>query len=163
MSIAITVVLRSSKLLHASTLFFSLFLALIGIYLGSLKIFSLLVQFVFVVFCFYAAWRSFLYGHNLTKAKWHISIDGQGHFRCQSSIFKLNASAVNFPDDVSPDGVLFNLVAGTTLWANALFLCLRNQGGETINLIIFPDALDKGEFRRLSIACKWIVAHTKSY
>jgi len=147
MSIAISVVLKPSKILRFCAILFAFLLLFIGIYIGSLKTLPLLNQFVLIAICCFAACRSFLYNQKIAKTSWRINIDGQGQLRCQS-----NAQA----------DAVFELAAGTTLWTQALFLRLHNQEKNVkINIVILSDALSKDEFRRLSVACKWIGAHVR--
>ena len=152
MSIAISVVLQPSKILRFCVISFAFLLLFIGIYIANLKTLSLLNQSVLIALCCFAAWRSFLFNQKIAKTSWRIHIDGHGQLRCHST-----AQA----EDVFGDVV--KLVAGTTLWTQALFLRLHNQEKNVnINLVILSDALSKDEFRRLSVACKWIVAHAES-
>lgn len=147
MSIAISVVLHPSKILRFCTLTFALFLLFLGIYIGTLKSLPIANQSILIALCCFAAWRSFLYSQKIAQTSWRIHIDGQGQLRCQQA-----------DSDSDP----FNLVAGTTLWTHALFLRLHHrEKNMKINLVVLSDALSKDEFRRLSVACKWIIAHTE--
>ena len=152
MSIAISAVLHPSKIARVCTITFALFLLLIGIYIGSLTTLPMLYQFALIATCCLAAWGSFLYSQKIAQASWCIHVDGQGKLRCQS---------IAKAGDVLKRNPL-NIMAGTTLWTHALFLRLNNQEENIrINLVVLPDALSKDEFRRLSVACKWIVAHAE--
>lgn len=147
MSIAISVVLRPSKILRYCTIFFSFLLLSIGVYIGSLDHLSLLERSAFIAVCTFAAWLSFIYAQRHAKTQWHLNIDGKGQLHCQA--------------DSSAESRPFKLVTGTTLWAQALFLRLHNsEDNLQMNLVILPDALSKDEFRRLLVACKWIIART---
>lgn len=153
MSIAISVVLRPSKIVRFCTISFALCLLFIGIYIGSQNTIPVLNKFVLIATCCFAAWRSFLYSHKTAQTSWRIHIDGRGKLRCQST-----AKA----GDVLKGNPL-NIMAGTTLWTSALFLRLHNREENIqLNLVVLPDALSNNEFRRLSVACRWIIAHTKS-
>ena len=144
MSIAISVILRPSKILRFCVISFVFLLLFIGVFIASLKTLSLFNQSALIALCGFAAWRSFSYNQKIAKTSWRINIDGQGQLRCQSNMES---------DDV------FALMAGTTLWTQALFLRLHNQEKNVkVNIVILSDALGKDEFRRLSVACKWIVA-----
>lgn len=167
MSIAIAVVLRPSKLLRIYVSGFALFLILIAIYLGGLNTISGLCKFVLVTICVGTALKSILLGYNAAKATWQISIDGKGHFRCQPMTLKSNTRVANVVQDHVSSGLpmesILDLVSGTTLWANILILRVKNGNNEVSNLVILRDSLEKDEFRRLSIACKWIVSRNNVY
>jgi hypothetical protein len=153
MSIAISVVLRPSKILRFCTISFAVLLLSIGIYIGNLKTLSLPNQSVLIALCCFAAWHSFFYNQKIAKTSWRIHIDGQGQLRCQPNTQAADAT----------DSPLLNLMPGTTLWTHALFLRLHNQEQNIrMNLVVLSDALSKDEFRRLAVACKWIVAHAES-
>lgn len=150
--IAIAVVLQPSKTMRICIMLFAVLLLSIGIYIACLDTLSALNQYASMVACFFAAWRIHLYYQQITKTSWHMSIDGHGQLRCRSeSLQRISSSEV----DSNP----MKLVAGTTLWAHALFLRLYNpKEKRTLNLVVLPDALSKDEFRRLSVACRWIIA-----
>ena len=55
------------------------------------------------------------------------------------------------------------MVPGSVIWPQMLLLRLRTLGDDNmINLMILSDAVSTDEFRRLSIACRWIVAKANS-
>jgi toxin CptA len=153
MSIAISVVTRPSQILRFCLISFALFLLSIGLYIGALKNISLINQSILIALCCFAAWRSLAYNQKIAQTSWRISIGGQGQLHCQPA-----AQA----DDVFNNQPC-QLLAGSTLWTHALFLRLHNpEENVRINLVILSDALSRDEFRRLSIACKWIVVHAGS-
>jgi len=155
MSIALSVVIHPSKTLHLLAIFFSFLLAFIGIYMawpGTLTIFW---RTVFALICLITSLSNFHHSRRLSRKKWRIAINQQGEFRCQ--ILTLS----NKSKDLQSCPPYF-LTSGTTLWSGVLFLRLRRaQANTAINLLIFSDALNKDEFRRMSIACRWIVKHAK--
>lgn len=151
--IAIAAVLKPSKTMRLCATLFAILLLIIGAYIGCLKTPNPLNQYAFTAICFFAAWRIYLYQQQIAKTAWHMNIDGQGQLRCQSKPFSSQAL------DSNP----LKLGAGTTLWARALFLRIYNQKEKvTHNLIVFPDMISKDEFRRLSVACRWIIARQTS-
>lgn len=50
------------------------------------------------------------------------------------------------------------LSSATTLWSRALFLTFSGEVKGKVSMCIFPDQLSKDEFRRLSVACRWLQA-----
>jgi toxin CptA len=149
MSIAISVVLQPSKILRYSVTACAFILLFIAFYVATLKTLTLLNQSLFIAICFFAAWRSFLCAKKVAKTGWQMHINDLGQLRYQAPDVEESYPA--------------NLVAGTTLWPHALFLRLHNQKENTrTNMVVLPDMLKKDEFRRVLIACKWMVAHTAS-
>lgn len=154
MSIAIAVVLQPSKIVRCCVMSFSLFLVMIGIYIGSLENYSYLIRCILTGICGLASWLSFLYNKKIAKTRWRLSIDGKGQLRCQPDS-SLRAESFLSSQEIN----YLNLVTGTTLWPHALFLRLENREDNVmLNLVVLPDVLTKDEFRRLSVACRWIMA-----
>ncbi|WP_133166926.1 hypothetical protein [Solimicrobium silvestre] len=132
---------------------------LIGIYIGCLDVPSILIRSFLAVLCGLAAYRIFFQHQKNAKKIWHIAIDGKGQLRC----LPVSSSAITPTNREFFESNPFYLMSGTTLWARVLFLrlhCLEDD--VMINLVILSDALSRDEFRRLSVACKWIVAHAES-
>jgi hypothetical membrane protein len=155
MSIALSTLIHPSKILHFLAILFSIFLIFIGIYIagdGPLPIFW---RIFLVPICFIASIATLHNARRHNTKKWRITINQQGEFRCQM------VTVSNKFQDLRSHPTYF-LISGTTLWSCILFLRLRRaQGDTTINLVIFSDALSKDEFRRMSVACRWIVKHAK--
>lgn len=155
MSIALTVGLIPSKKLHLLAILFSILIIFIGTYIGNIEPLPIHWRAFLTIICFIASIINYLHIRSLNRKKWRIAVNRQGEFRCQ----------LMMSDDESHDfGSLcpYFLIAGTTIWSGILFLRLQScEGDAAINLVIFSDALNKDEFRRMSIACRWIVKHTK--
>lgn len=166
MSIATAVKIQPSKLSRKIAILFSLSLVSIGIYIGFLQHLQLYSQCIFALLCFFAAWQSYAHNQKLNKTSWNIMIDGQGQLRgtkivCQHGILKTNESVPidSFAEnEFMLEGNILTLVSGTTLWPHVLFLRLHNVDNKiTTNLVVLRDSMSKDEFRRLSLACRWIV------
>jgi toxin CptA len=155
MSIALTVVLRPSKILQISAIFFSVLLVFIVIHVGRDASLPLHFRLALTFLCLVSSSAIILYIRIYIKKQWHIAISGQGEFRCR---LKTNALESKRTQVLHP----YCLTSGTTLWSQMLFLRLRRlDNDDMINLVIPSDALDKDEFRRLSVACRWIARHAK--
>ncbi|MCD6026851.1 MAG: flagellar hook-length control protein [Solimicrobium sp.] len=164
MSIAISVVLPPSRIVLSCTILFSFLLLFIGIYTSALKDLSILSRVALMMICSFAVWRVFVYHKKIAKLSWRINIDGQGQLRCHSNVCSNSFQSLSSSAKVSQyhleGGKPLKLMAGTTLWTRMLFLRLQDTKESTIiHLIILPDDLSKDEFRRLSVACRWIVGH----
>ncbi len=154
MSIALAVVIQPSKLLQLCVTLFASLLIVIGVYVTCLPHLSIFARSVLVAFCCFAVWRGFVYNQKVAQLSWRLIVSNQGQLWCQLNSLPSNSIQTK----IFLKSTAVNLLAGTTLWANVLFLRLYNAEYETtINLVVFPDALSPDEFRRLSIACKWIV------
>ena len=90
--------------------------------------------------------------------RWHISISGQGRFHCT-----LPGEQPDDLIDVGPDDShSFELAAGSILWSGLLILRLKRFDDDNmINLVVLSDAVSEDEFRRLSVACRWINSHAR--
>ena len=56
------------------------------------------------------------------------------------------------------DGEVVQLLRGSTFWSSLMVLCLQTGSGRKSVLIILPDSMERGAFRALSVACRWITA-----
>ncbi len=53
------------------------------------------------------------------------------------------------------------LAAGSTLWPGMLALRLRGDNGAVIALVLLPDSVAAGQFRRLAVALRHLAARTE--
>jgi hypothetical protein len=156
MSIALTVVLRSSKMLQVFAIFFSILLMATAIHVGCNVSLAMYLRIVLSLICLTASLANIFCIDSYLKKQWHIAISGQGEFRCSLSANFLEPGKMHLLQS-------YYLAGGTTLWSKMLFLRLRGlNDDDKINLVIPSDALNKDEFRRLSIACRWIVKHAEN-
>ncbi len=94
------------------------------------------------------------------KNRWYrLDISGSGQIRLSllaepRSVPCHQGSAATEP--VRP--ILCRLATGTTLLRPLLLLRLQQQSGRIITLAIFRDSVSEDGFRRLSVACRWVVA-----
>jgi len=155
MSIALTVVLRPSKILQYFAIFFSILLVIIAIHVGCDVSLPMYFRIGLALFCLIGSLANMFYVSSYIKKKCRISISGQGEFRCDLQTSSFKSKHIHLLHS-------YCLSTGTTLWPKMLFLRLRRlDNDDKINLVIPSDALDKDEFRRLSIACRWITKHAK--
>ena len=159
MSIALSVVLHSSKKLQILAILFSLFLALVGIYIGSSASLPVFVRTLLGATCVVISVANFLRFNATLKKHWHIAIDGQGIFRCLQLSGKIG--------DPGRSDLLatpsYYLATGTVLWSQLLILRLRRlEDDNMINLMVLSDSVNADEFRRLAVACHWVAGQEKS-
>ena len=152
MTIAIALVLRPSRLLQCITISFALLLTSVAVAIAGLSGHGIWLRTIAAVACMGAAaglvWRVTL----MNCRRWRITVDGHGRFHFQSP--QSSATSVSFSATLQPE---------TVVWPSALFLVLRRRDNDNmINLVVLSDALGGDEFRRLSIACRWVMAHATS-
>lgn len=159
MSIDLSVVIHPSKKLQILAMLFSICLILIGIHLACFSFIPIYLKIIFATSCFIAALFNFFVTKAASRNRWRVLINGRGEIRCQ----RITGSG----EPSSNSDVFFKqscyLVSGTVIWSQLLLLRLRTLDDDNmINLMILSDAVSSDEFRRLSIACRWIVAQTNS-
>lgn len=94
-----------------------------------------------------------------TRKTHHIDISGIGQIR----LVETNAVVAPRTPSISlqrhEGGEVVGLMADSTLWPFLLVLRLKTDDGRIKVLPVLPDSMGIGEFRALSVACRWIAAH----
>ncbi|HYD78440.1 MAG TPA: protein YgfX [Paucimonas sp.] len=163
MSIALSVVIKPSRLVLAMVGAICLGCASIGISIG----FGLsgelhpAVRIVLACLCVCASidglWRAIRMGKTH-----HVDISGIGQIRLVETTALADPAFCGSPPDSVHAGELVSLMDDSTLWPFLLLLRLRTENGRIKTVIVLPDSADRAEFRALSVACRWIVAHSGS-
>lgn len=158
MSIAVTAVVRPSRLLlamvTAAWLCVILIAGLVGCnYLGILsfweRLFLALTYFVVASSC----WILFFFAQKF----YLIAISSSGQIR----LLELDSSANDVQQVIDFDSAgwfVVNMLEDSTLWPKLLLLRLRSDSGGLIILPILSDSVSLQSFRSLSVACRWIAA-----
>ena len=161
MSIAVTAVVRPSRLLLAMVTSAGLCIVLIaGLvccnYLNILslweRLFIALTYFVVASIC----WTLFFFAQRF----YLITISSAGQIR----LLELDSSDNNIQDIFDADSTdwsVVNLLEDSTLWPKLLLLRLCSDNGRLTVLPILPDSVSLQSFRSLSVACRWIAARVK--
>jgi hypothetical protein len=156
MSIAVSAVVRPSKLLLAMVSAACLCVALIAILIGcnQFDIFPVwsglllaLIYFAGAITC----WTLFFF----TQKIYLISISSAGQIR----LLELDAPTENMLevfDTGNTAWLVVNLLEDSTLWPQLLLLRLRSETGRVIVLPILSDSVGLHSFKSLSVACRWI-------
>lgn len=142
---------KPSRLLLAMVSAMCTSIALVGVLLG-LGIVSDLVFWIRVAAtagCTCVALAGF-YRALQARNTWRIDISADGQIRLTQS------PAVA---DSRWTGALVRLMPDSTLWTHLLLLRLQAEDGRSRVLPVFPDSVSEGEFRALSVACRWVAAH----
>lgn len=159
MSIDLSVVLHPSKKLQILRILFSVCLLQIGIVLACSAPIPVLLKFIFATMCISTALFNYFASKSASGHRWHILIDGQGKIRCKA--FSISGQPPS--DSAAVFQQTYYLAPGTVIWPQLLLLRLRTLDDDNmINLMILSDAVSTDEFRRLSIACRWIGAKAYS-
>lgn len=161
MSIAVSAIVRPSRLLLAMTSFVAGLVAAISIlvcvgYVGDASLGLRLsvgpATFFLALFGFYHGIRS--------RKTIQLDISGTGLIRVAEIDPGGACMDTNWPH-VGSSGEAVRLMKNSTLWPNLLLLRLHSNQG-TITVPILPDSLPKDSFRALSVACRWIAAQKNS-
>ncbi|MEO8408459.1 MAG: protein YgfX [Oxalobacteraceae bacterium] len=156
MSIAVSAVVRPSRLLlamvSAACLCVILIAALVGCnYFVIFPVWSRLLLTLIYFIVANACWALFYFMQKF----YLISISSAGQIR----LLELGSSTKNVPevfDTNNPAWFVVNLLGDSTLWPKLLLLRLRSEAGHVIVLPILPDSVSFQSFKSLSVACRWI-------
>ena len=151
MSIAVSVVLRPSRILFACTLGMCAGVLAIGLAISVSAIgeIAMPIRLILAFACMFAA--IFAAIHAFRDKKSHlIDISENGQIRLTEDVVGAQPSTAST--------VLVELMAGSTLWPNLLLLRLQTEDRRTISLRILPDSVDQDGMRALSVALRWIAS-----
>jgi toxin CptA len=161
MSIAISAVVKSSRLASALLAILSVGSAAIGLAIvcGTVSELPFLMRAAIAIGCMFAACYGLCSASSNSEKRHHIDISGIGKIR----LVEYNALADStFPDagkPVADAGEVVSLMGDSTLWSFLLLLRFTTENRRVKTILILPDSVDRDVFRALSVACRWIVAH----
>lgn len=162
MSIAVSAVVRPSKLLFTLTTSMCLVVVLIGmmIAMGWVGDLSLLFRLIAVSISIFIACCAFSRLATNRKSL-HIDISDIGQIRLaeHNELAAVLAGGASQPPIF---GEVLQLQRSSTLWSNLLLLRLQNLDQKVKTLPILPDCVGSDSFRALSTACRWIAALNNS-
>lgn len=151
MSIAVSTAVKPSRLLLAMVGTMCACIVLVGALLG----FGMVSDLPFwsrvtvAASCTCIALVAYYCGLRIRKpCRIDISADGQ---------IRLTQSVVSANSRWNSD--LVRLMPDSTLWTHLLLLRFQAEDGRMSVLPVLPDSVSKGEFRALSVACRWVAAH----
>lgn len=159
MSIAVTAVIKPSRVLFGLVSFCCLVVCVMGsmLSLGWIGDLSTLQKIIIPgggFSCAFLAFSQFYRGRKTIR----IDISGTGkiwltHYSVLETLSLISEEAGSFKKN---EGVLVQLMEGSTLWSNLLLLHLRSEQGDIFILPILPDCVTSEVFRALSVAFRWI-------
>jgi hypothetical protein len=161
MSIAVSVVIRSSRLVFAMVGAICIGSALIGLAIlrGWVGDLGFQARIMIAGACVCAGISGFCYARWTRKAR-HIDISGIGQIRLVETTAVADPAFSNSPPDSVYAGEVVSLMDDSTLWSFLLLLRLQAEDKRIRTVIVLPDSVDRAGFRALSVACRWIVAHS---
>lgn len=159
MSIAVSAVVKPSRIVFCSTLAASAGSGVIGalLWFGQFESMPLAARGAIAIACLAAgvtAARQIL----RNRCTRRIDISGNGQIRLAREDQGLPTESRNFLHVRSKPG-LTQLLSSSTLWSHLMILNLKYDDGSRTTLLILPDSMPKTSFRGLAVACRWIAAH----
>jgi toxin CptA len=152
MSIALSAVIKPSRLLLALVATECALAGLVGVLIASGVIGNLLlpVRAALATLCMSAAAYGML-RYCRGRGTIQLDIDANGQIR-MAEIVASNINRISNPAPVQ-------LLESTIIWSHLLLLRLRLASGSVRTIAILPDCVSNDTFRVLSVACRWIAAH----
>ncbi|WP_211442040.1 flagellar hook-length control protein [Collimonas humicola] len=152
MSIALSTVIKPSRLLLALVATECALAGLVGVLIASGVIGNLLlpVRAALATLCVSAAAYGMLRYYR-GRCAIQLDIAANGQIR----MAEIAASNINRISNPAP----VQLLESTIIWSHLLLLRLRLASGSVRTIAILPDCVSNDTFRVLSVACRWIAAH----
>ena len=166
MSIAVSVVVRPSRLLLTAVAAMCAAVSAIGVLIASASIGELAVttRFVLALSCLFLAFFGFYHTVRNRKAH-HIDISGNGQIRLgEAGARNASCQERNRPhlSDLNEGAQAVRLLKDSTIWPGMLLLRLQAADERVTVVPILPDCVSRDEFRALSVACRWCATHSES-
>lgn len=157
MSIAVSAVVLPSRFLLAAVGVMCIGIALCAGLIGAGHIGALSkpIRLLIAGSCIFAAFSGF-YWTARTRKTFRIDISDIGQIRLEeyTGSGKFSSLAERAKSN------MVNLMPDSTIWTHLLLLRLRGEDDQIKVLPILRDCVDDDDFRRLSIACRWIAVQT---
>lgn len=159
MSIAVSTVVRPSRLLFAMTALMGFGAAAVVALIGAryLQGFASCLRPLPAAAGFFLAVFGFYHGIRCRKPI-HIDISGDGLFRLRQLEVMRSCANRNRPH-LRGNMEVVRLLKDSTIWPHLLLLRLQGDDGNRTVLPILPDCVSRDSFRALSAACRWMAAH----
>jgi hypothetical protein len=156
MSIAVSAVVKPSRLLHAMVWGMCLCVVFSGAMLGASQAGYLAPWVRIFIGCacaLIAAVHFFQFTYR--RKAYSVDISGLGQIRL---------TEIRKPSKIlqENDSTVVCLGRGSTLWPNMLLLRLKSESQRVTVVPIFRDSVSAGDFRKISVACRWIALHKTS-
>jgi hypothetical protein len=169
-SIAVSAVLRPSRLLRMLLVAVSVQAGMIGAWvaMGRIGEISLLARLITGGICLLAAVAGLSRALRVQKT-YKIDISGVGQIRLawvvspSTPVSSSPASVSLTPQRVDAGRAeVVRLMNGSTLWPYLMLLRLQAEDGRVTIVPVLPDCVSVATFRALAVACRWIAAHNNA-
>jgi toxin CptA len=159
MSIAVSAVVKPSRLLLAMVGSMCVGVIFVGLMIGAGQLgnLALLPRLSVAATCIFPAVFAFFYTVQMRKTH-HIDISGSGLIRLVETSALATSPVQSVASHWRGADEVVSLMANSTLWPYLLLLRLQAEDQRVTVLPILPDSIDKEGFRALSVACHWIAA-----
>lgn len=158
MSIAVSAIIRPSRILGAMMLLMASLASAVGILIG-LGIIGELASPIRYAAASIPILAFFGFYHGIRSRKpIQLDISGIGQIRISTWSGEppcRDAKRTHVGDDDED----VRLLPDSTLWPRMLLLRLEDANGRLTTLPVLPDSVSREAFRALSVACKWIAAN----
>lgn len=160
MSIAVSAIVRPSRLLFAILGAMSVLVVVIGGAIGIGMVGNLMgiLRFALSACIIFLAFFGFYHGICHRKPI-HIDISATGVVRLAEATLKRSCADTKWPHVENNDETVC-LLKRSTIWSCLLLLRLQSDSGKITVLLILPDSVSQNSFRALTVACRWVAAHT---
>jgi hypothetical protein len=163
MSIAVSAVVKPSRLLFTAVCALCVGVAFAGLMVGFGQVGDLSwpVRLSLAIFSVFLA--CFGVCHTVRHQNpIHIDISGVGRLRLTKFDEPIGSCQEKNWPHVKDDGEAVRLLSDSTLWPHLLLLRLKTENGKITVVPVLPDSVSRDAFRALSVACRWIAAHNNS-
>lgn len=160
MSIALSVVIKPSRLafLLVGAICLSCVFVGVSIALSLTGEMSFAWRMLLCVICM-AIGISGLHYASRKRTAHHIDISGIGQIRLVETTALVAPPRGDAPRAQEPLPATVRLMDDSTLWPFLMVLRLHTGQGRAKTVIVLPDSVGRADFKALSVACRWIVAH----
>lgn len=159
MSIAVSAIVKPSRILDAMMLIVASLTSTVGILIGLGVIGELASVLRFAIAASILILSFFGFYHGMRSRKpIQLDISGIGQIRISEWSGKPPCRESK-RTHVGMDGKQVRLLPDSTLWPLMLLLRLEDENGGLMTVPVLPDSVSRGGFRALSVACRWIAAN----
>ncbi len=159
MSIAVSAVIRPSRLMQVVVILFCavLFATAVLLWLRLTGKIPDSVLGVLTLVCVGAGCAVFFIAC-ARKKFYRLDISGNGQIRLSEYRPTASASKSDRCEDIDGSSEVVQLLRDSTLWPMLLLLRLQSHTGRVTIVPVFPDSTERRAFRAVCVACHWIAA-----
>ncbi|WP_318840972.1 protein YgfX [Noviherbaspirillum aerium] len=160
MSIAVSAIVKPSRILAAMMLAMASLTSTVGILIGLGAIGEMVFLLRLAISASILILSFFGFYHGMQRRKpIQLDISGIGQVRVAERSIIVSSCRESKRTHVAPYGEEVRLLPGSTLWPLMLLLQFEDANGRRITVPILRDSVSQDGFRALSVACRWITAN----